>query len=180
MGIGVHWGLFGVKAFLKMSNPTSPTAPKPASPHEEQIVGRCEYALDGKRRLTLPAKWRAIWGDPGHVYVFPDLRERCLNIVTPEEMAKIKERIKNENQNKPGFSSAMGRFCEHLECLELDIQNRIRICDAFLEFAELESTVVMIGGFERIRLWSPARKPADKKVDQAGFASACDELGVWI
>ena len=50
------------------------------------LVGRFDHALDPKKRFTIPREWRAVMGEPDYVYVLPDHKEGCLNLVPKEEM----------------------------------------------------------------------------------------------
>ena len=45
------------------------------------LVGRSDHALDPKKRLTIPSGWRTDMGNPKFVYVMPDRKERCLNLL---------------------------------------------------------------------------------------------------
>jgi MraZ protein len=73
-------------------------------------------------------------------------------------------------------SEAMRIIGENSEQLTVDIQGRIRVRDRLLNFAGIDDTVVMIGAFNRIQIWSPALRPDVEKVDQKTLADAVDQL----
>ncbi len=160
-----------------MSTPPTKLPTPSTAPAEGFIVGRFDHALDPKRRLTIPSCWRQQMGHPTHLFVMPDSREKCLNILPPAEMAVLIEKLRQTSFFKAGMGNALTRFGEQCEDLTLDGQGRIRIKDALLEFAELDAMVAMIGGVNRIQLWTPRLKPEKIQVDQAGLATALEELG---
>jgi DNA-binding transcriptional regulator/RsmH inhibitor MraZ len=58
------------------------------------------------------------------------------------------------------------------EKLAFDIQGRIRICDRLLRFANLTTTVAMVGAVRMIKLWDPAALAPEAEVDQASLREA--------
>lgn len=140
------------------------------------LVGRYDYAMDGKRRLTVPATWRELMGAPAYVYVFPDPNEQCLNIIPPVEMETRLEKLRKKALFNKSVGEALRVFGESAEQLMLDVQGRIRIRDRLLDFAELRDKVVMIGAMNRIQLWSPKLQPESERVDQSALAAACEVL----
>jgi MraZ protein len=140
------------------------------------LVGRFDYALDPKKRFTIPSGWRDVMGAPAYVYVMPDPREKCLNLVPPGEMegrlAKLREKALFDKK----ASDAMRIIGEHSEQLMVDVQGRIRVRDRLLNFAGIDDKVVMIGAFNRVQIWSPALRPDVEAVDQKTLAEAVDQL----
>ena len=59
----------------------------------------------------------------------------------------------------------------------LDVQGRIRISDKLLQFANLTTTVAMVGAVRKIELWRPEALPPEDKVDQAEFGEALMAAG---
>ena len=162
-----------------MSRPPTKT-PKQSTkaPAKKFFDGRYEHALDAKRRLMVPAEWRQQMGNPGHLYIMPDFKEKCLVILPPAEMDKVLEKLQEMPLLDPDVSAALACFGEHCERIDVDGAGRIRISDAFLQFANLETDAVLIGGVSRMRIWNPSYKPVMKQVNQAGFAQALKFLGV--
>lgn len=140
------------------------------------LVGRFDYALDPKKRFTIPAGWRDVMGAPTYVYVLPDPREKCLNLLPPGEMEGRLEKLRAKALFDRHASEAMRIIGEHSEQLTVDTQGRIRVRDRLLNFAEIDDKVVMIGAFNRIQVWSPALRPDVEEVDQKMLADAVDLL----
>jgi MraZ protein len=140
------------------------------------LVGRFDHALDPKKRFTIPAGWRDLMGSPAYVYIMPDPREKCLNLLPPAEMEGRLEKLRQRALFDKGAGSALRVLGENAEQVMLDVQGRIRIKDRLLKFALLEEKVVMVGALNRVQLWSPALLPEEETVDQAKLAEACEEL----
>ena len=135
------------------------------------LVGRFDHALDPKKRFTIPSEWRALMGDPQYVYVLPDPNERCLDLVPVAEMEMRLAKLRDKALFDPAANRALQTIGAISELPTLDIQGRIRISDKLLQFANLTTTVAMLGSVRMVKLWNPAAAPA-ADVDQAALANA--------
>lgn len=141
------------------------------------LVGRVDHALDPKKRFTIPSEWRAVMGNPDYVYVMPDARKPCLNLVPKAEMEARLEKLREKALFDPALNAALQTIGANSEQLMLDVQGRIRVCDKLLRFANLTTTVAMVGSVRMIKLWDPAALGAAETVDQAGLAAALTTAG---
>ena len=141
------------------------------------LLGRYDHALDPKKRFTIPAGWRQILGDPEYVFVMPDNAKKCLNIIPQEEMEARLEKLREKALFDPRLSNALRIIGANSEQLALDVQGRIRISDKLLQFANLTTTVAMVGAVRKIELWKPEALPPEDKVDQAEFGEALMAAG---
>lgn len=141
------------------------------------LVGRVDHALDPKKRFTIPSEWRAVMGNPDYVYVMPDSERPCLNLVPKAEMEARLEKLREKALFDPALNRALQTIGANSEQLTLDIQGRIRVCDKLLRFANLTTTVAMVGSVRMIKLWDPAALGAADTVDQAGLAAALNAVG---
>lgn len=141
------------------------------------LVGRVDHALDPKKRFTIPSEWRAVMGDPDYVYVMPDAQKPCLNLVPKAEMEARLEKLREKALFDPALNAALQTIGANSEQLMLDVQGRIRVCDKLLRFANLTTTVAMVGSVRMIKLWDPVALGAAETVDQAGLAAALTTAG---
>ena len=143
-----------------------------ASARSGALMGRFDHALDPKKRFTIPSEWRAVMGNPAYVYVIADPVERCLDLVPVAEMDSRLEKLREKALFDPASNRVLQTIGANSEMPSLDIQGRIRISDKLLQFANLTTTVAMVGAVRTIQLWNPeALAPADE-VDQAGLREA--------
>ena len=139
------------------------------------FLGRHDFALDPKKRFTIPSEWRGALGNV--VYVMPDRKERCLNLYSQEEMTVFLEQLRQKALLDPALNKVFAKLGAVSQQLSLDIQGRIRICDKLLQFANLTTTVAMVGAVRKIELWRPEALPPEDKVDQAEFGEALMAAG---
>ena len=140
------------------------------------LVGRYDYAMDPKKRFTIPSGWRAVMGNPEYVYVMPDRKERCLNLIPRAEMEARLEKLREKALFDPALNAALQTIGANSEQLTLDSQGRIRVCDKLLQFANLTTTVVMAGSVSMAKLWNPADYAAETSDSLADFNAALDVL----
>ena len=142
------------------------------------LVGRCDHALDPKRRLTIPSGWRRTLGNPDYVYVMPDRKERCLNLMPKAEMDVLLGKIREKALFDPALNRVFQIIGSMSEQLDLDVQGRIRISDKLLQFANLTTTVAMVGSFRMIKLWNPAALAPQDEVNAAELDAALAAAGL--
>lgn len=136
------------------------------------LTGRYEHALDPKKRFTIPSEWRATMGNPDYVYVMPDPSEKCLNLIPKAEMESRLEKLREKALFDPSLNQAYQTIGANSEQLALDSQGRIRVSDKFLRFANLTTSVALVGAVRMIKLWDPAALTPADKVDQSALGAA--------
>lgn len=141
------------------------------------LVGRRDYALDPKKRFTIPSEWRAAMGDPAYVYVMPDRKEKCVNVLPPGEMESRLEKLREKALFDPAANAAYLTIGANSDQLTLDCQGRIRVSDKLLQFANLTTTVAMVGAVRMIKLYDPKALTPATKVDQKALDAALDAAG---
>ncbi len=126
----------------------------------QPILGRADHRLDPKRRFTIPSDWYERMGKPAQVYVMPSLsRARCLDVFCPAEFDRKMEVFRNKALSDTENSRFTSRIGELISCVTVDTQNRIRVKDSFLSFAQLREDVVLIGAGYHFEVWSLENRP---------------------
>ena len=142
------------------------------------LVGRCDHMLDPKRRLTIPSGWRKAMGNPDYVYAMPDRKERCVNLMPKAEMDVLLGKIREKALFDPALNRVYQTIGSVSEQLDLDVQGRIRISDKLLQFANLTTTVAMLGSFRMIKLWDPSALAPEDTVDAKALDEALSAAGL--
>ena len=159
-----------------MSRKADESVAESTSVRTSALVGRYDHALDPKKRLTIPSEWRELMGNPGYIYAMPDRRERCVNLIPMADMDVWLEKIRAQSLFDPAMNAVLQTIGQNSYLLSFDSQGRIRICDKLLQFANLTTTVAMVGSVKMIKVWDPAAlSPADA-VDQAALDAAMSAL----
>lgn len=127
------------------------------------LLGRHDFALDPKKRFTIPREWRDVMGDV--VYVIPDRKEKCLNLYSKEEMNIFLEQLRQKALLDPALNKVFAKLGALSQQLSLDVQGRIRICDKLLQFANLTTTVAMVGSVRMIKVYNPSLLGPEDEVD---------------
>lgn len=118
--------------------------------------GSTQLALDGKGRLSIPAKYRerlmARCG--GHVILTADPTNGCL-LLYPYPEWEIIERQINELRGMDAVTRQLKMLVVgSAEELELDGAGRILVPPMLRKYAKLEKDVVLVGQDKKFALWS--------------------------
>ena len=150
----------------------------PTSGESSPLMGRFDHALDPKRRLTIPSIWRRAMGNPDFVYAMPDRKERCINLMPKTEMDVLLSKIREKALFDPALNRVFQVIGSMSEQLDLDVQGRIRISDKLLQYANLTTTVAMVGSFRMIKLWDPAALSPVDEVNASDLDAALAAAGL--
>ena len=127
------------------------------------LFGRHDYALDPKKRVTIPSEWREAFGDV--VYVMPDRKDKCLNLYPKAEMDVFLGQLRQKALLDPALNRVYAKIGAVSQRLYFDVQGRIRICDKLLNFANLTDKVAMVGSFRMLKLYAPEALPPEDEVN---------------
>ena len=140
------------------------------------LLGRHDYALDPKKRFTIPSEWRGFMGPV--VYVMPDRKERCLNLYPKAEMDALLAKLRQKALLDPALNKVYAKLGAVSQQLSLDVQGRIRISDRLLQFANLTTTVAMVGSFQMIKLYDPAVLGPENEVNMEDIDAVLTAAGM--
>lgn len=129
------------------------------------LMGEFEHSLDPKKRLTIPREWRQAMGDPDFVYVMRDRNGKCLDLLPKAEMESLLAKLREKALFDPALTKAAMLIGANSEQLMLDVQGRIRISDKLLQFANLTTTVAMVGSVRMIKVYNPSLLGPEDEVD---------------
>lgn len=142
------------------------------------FIGEYSHTIDSKRRLSIPAKFRA---ELGNKPVITRGFENCLFLYT---QSKWQERAKKLSERSPLQADARGlariMLAGAME-VKLDNLGRILIPDYLKEYASLEKNVIVAGLYSRIEIWDEERweEYKEKTEKEIGdIAERLKELGV--
>lgn len=114
------------------------------------LIGSYEHTLDTKKRLSIPSKWRSIFGEK--VIVTTGL-DKSIFVFSNEKWAVIAKEI-----SEKGFYSADNRnFARFILSnafeLSIDSHGRVLLPDTLVNFASLKNDVVLSGVYDRVEIW---------------------------
>ena len=142
------------------------------------LIGKYTHDLDPKKRLTLPAKWRA---DLGKKVVVTNGLDNSLFVFGVKEWGVIAQKLSEGgigNQDSRSFN----RFIlANAYETDIDSAGRILIPDTLKDFAHLSSKVVLAGMYSRIEIWDEKTwetNIAKVNGEADALASKLNDLGI--
>lgn len=117
------------------------------------FLGRYDYQLDPKGRVSLPADFRKeadgarfvlLQWEPTHLTLFPQA-----------VWDEVQERILALRRTQPGVLNRLRRITARAVHVEPDKQGRILIPAGLKEAVGLDGGVVVTGNVDRIEIWDP-------------------------
>ena len=135
--------------------------------------GLYRHALDDKRRIQVPAKWRPT--EPGTeltVAVWQKHKEGpCLRVLPPEKQASLLRSIEAMPNDHPAKSSLKRLIGEMSVQVTLDSAGRICLPEEMVKAAGIMKETVLAGVLDAFEIWEPARH---ERVRQADAVNAMD------
>ena len=115
------------------------------------FMGEYQHTLDGKGRISLPAKIREGLGD---TFIATRGLDDCLFIYTKDEWANLEGKLKQLSLVKPEARAFSRYIFSGAAELESDKQGRVLLPPNLREYAKLEKDVVVIGVSTRVEIWN--------------------------
>jgi len=118
--------------------------------------GSYEYSVDSKGRINIPAKLRKyVSPDANDTFVTTRGFEQCLFVYPLDEWNKLEQSIRQLSASNPKDRFFTRTLLQYATECQLDGQARITIPKELLQFALIESEVLILGVLERMELWNP-------------------------
>jgi MraZ protein len=141
------------------------------------FVGTYRHAVDEKRRVAIPAKWRAAASGAQEFYVLPDPKNHL--VVLPESaMTKLLDKADDISIGEFARRDVLRLIAAKAHATPCDGQGRIMLTEELLRHAGVGNEAVLVGMFNRFEVWSPERFAAVEQTTAQNFAEAARELGL--
>jgi MraZ protein len=118
------------------------------------FLGRYDYQLDPKGRVSLPADFRKEAG--GSRFVLLRWEATHLTLFPHDVWERVQERILELRRTSPAMLNRLRRVTASAAHVEPDKQGRILIPSGLKDAAGLDGTVAVVGNVDRIEIWNPA------------------------
>ena len=117
------------------------------------FLGRYDYQMDGKGRVSLPSAFRR--GADGERFVLLQWQPPALTLLPNSAWSDLPARlIEYRKSSVSARHEVMAIVSKAIE-VKPDKQGRILIPSWLQEAASLEGQVLMIGNIDRIEIWNP-------------------------
>jgi len=128
-------------------------------------VGTFQHALDGRNRLTIPAKWRFA-GDEGETsYLAVPNPKGCITVYPPASRVTLEAKLEQISTLADADEvSTLQKLFGVADSFGCDSHGRISLSDRLRRYAGLEEEVVLVGLYTVFNLWSPAQYTVDEQI----------------
>ena len=135
------------------------------------FLGRHEYQIDGKGRVSFPSPFRRVVS--GGPLVLLQWQPTHLDLFPPETWAEIQKNLLAHRKARKDGGAYIRRVTASAVEVEPDAHGRIRVPPWLRERVGLEEAALFIGALDRIEVWNPARfeEQLACEADDDGFAA---------
>lgn len=119
------------------------------------LIGRYEYSLDPKNRLSVPPKFReALDQEKGQKFFLTSGFDRCLYLYLPSEWRKLENKLPDlALPDKEQQRAFLRRFFSEASDVEPDSAGRILIPQYLKEHAGLNARIFVHGAGNKAEIW---------------------------
>jgi MraZ protein len=150
--------------------------PMPVDTKRIVFVGTFTHAVDEKKRVAIPAKWRAAASGSNEFCVLPDPKSHLLVLPQPV-VEKMLEKADEMSIGDPRRATLRVITSEG-HTTPCDKTGRVVLTEALLRHAGITDQAVLVGVFNKFEIWSPERYAADKSAATHNLAEAAQQLGI--
>ena len=138
------------------------------------FLGRYEFQMDEKGRVSLPSAFRR--EADGDRFVLLQWRAPALTLFPVEAWAAAQERLLTFRRNQPeAFGDVLAITSRAVE-VSPDKQGRILIPAWLQEAAGLDGTVLLVGNIDRVELWHPDEFEKAARTGSAQFEKFSNQI----
>jgi len=138
------------------------------------FTGEFRHKVEGKGRITIPAKWR--FEEEVEMFVIAKSAKRCLIVLTRAEV----DRMKAELGELPADERAdlLDIFGRNLRQVTLDKAGRITLPEDLCAQFKISGEVWLSGSVDTFSIWNVADFEANKAAEEARKAALMKKLGL--
>ncbi len=137
------------------------------------LIGEFECKLDSKGRLSLPSKLRVqLPESAGNTLVLNRGFEKCLVLYTKEDWLKETTKLNEvDDFMSPEIRRFKRVFTNGANLIQIDSAMRILIPKKLLEYAQLESELVLSAYNNKVELWSKSNYENELSIEADDLSS---------
>ena len=138
-----------------------------------EFRGTYEYAIDGRGRVPIPARYRDAFAEGMVLVQSPD---GCIDIYTPSGYDAWASFLTRERPNRQRGRRLRRGFFGHSIDADLDRQGRILVPPFLRQHADLSGSVLMVGRGECLEIWNPKRWEAEEALVHQEYEAALESM----
>jgi MraZ protein len=139
------------------------------------------HAVDSKRRLQIPAKWRPVDGTIEFTAILwpkGTVQDACLLVLPPDEWAALVQKLKALPFADPKAEALRRMIGRKSDQVPLDKAGRICLPEAMAKAAglEIDQEAVLLGLVDRFEIWNPQRYEQISAIDEQMLPEAFRQI----
>lgn len=141
------------------------------------FIGEYSHAVDSKKRMIIPAKFRE---ELGENFILTKGLDGCLYAYPLNEWKLLEEKLKKLPLTSRNARAFVRFFFSGANEMNLDKQGRTSIPQNLIEYAHIKKEIISIGVSTRIEVWSKEKweEYNDSDIDFNEIAEKMSELGI--
>jgi len=140
----------------------------------EGFKGEYTHLMDGKRRISIPAKMRKSLGKKGVITRGVD---ECLVLYPLAEWKTMAEKLQQLPTAKKESRALVRLLLAGATEVSLDKLGRILIPEYLAKYAHLQKNAIVVGLSNRIEIWDKEKWDAYRKKAETNLPSLIEQLG---
>lgn len=176
---GAEWGVVEEKTsrFRSIRSPLR-LVTMSSTPNSNPIFsGEFRHALDSKKRVTVPARWRS--SDADEFYLIEDRSRTFLKVMPPAQFKSVGEKAMENAAISPSDRAKFLRlFYSRAIQVVADKQGRMLVPENYGKPLGLEGEVVLVGAYETFEIWNAKTWEANKERESATYDQVAELLGL--
>jgi MraZ protein len=147
------------------------------SPAPYFYAGEFRHAIDEKKRITIPSRWRRADGED--FIILAEAQGQCLLVMPPEEFARMSAEV----EGNPNVQARDRRiFLRHLHARAQhgasDKQGRFVLPEELCRQLELKGEVALVGGGGRFEIWNLQKWKRSQEDESATYQHVANVIGL--
>jgi MraZ protein len=139
------------------------------------------HAVDSKRRLQIPAKWRPADGNIEFTAILwpkGPVPDACLLVLPPDEWARLVQKLKDLPFGDPKAETLRRMIGRKSDQLPLDKAGRICLPEEMAKAAgiEVDKEAVLLGAVTWFEIWNPQRYEQIAAMDEQLLPEALRQI----
>jgi MraZ protein len=141
------------------------------------FVGSFRHSVDEKRRLAIPAKWRAAAKGSQEFYVLP-VPNHHLFVLSEAAMDKMIEKADDISIGEYERRNVLRLIAGGAHGTPCDSQGRIMLTEELMRHAGIEGDAVLVGVLRGFEIWSPGRLAEVNENSAVNYAESVKQFGL--
>ena len=141
---------------------------------EFMLIGEHEHRIDAKRRLSLPAKMRRVFGG---VVILTRGLDRCLFIYAKDEWAGKSRALAVHSEGNADSRQYVRSRLSGAEEVEIDALGRILVPERLTTYAALSTGVTIIGVGNHAEIWDTEKWKAYRDEMESRTDELAERMG---